>query len=395
MIQPPRTVTVAVAMVGLLASRPADGQNLRGGFIARLGADTVHIERFERVGNRLSGTILQRTPTFRVIRWTLALDERGNPARYEARTVDASGAPVLNGATGSMDFVGDTIVREAYRNGQLETQRIFAPNGAVPSPGLPYIGVTYLAYEWGFGAMRRRATTAPDTSLYQLTLVAQQAKPSRTPAWIVGGDSTELSYFGVAKSGYRFDRAGRLVRADWTGTTYRYRVDRLTEVDLDGIARAWGAAEQSSRGFGVLSPRDSSKGTVGAAHLTIDYSRPAVRGRHVWGDVVPWNAVWRLGADMATHFTTDVDLTIGGTAVPAGRYTLWMLPSESESMLIVSSAVNVFGTQYNPARDFARIPLTRRSAAEASERLTLSVQDGTLAIRWADVVWSVPVAVKN
>ena len=58
-------------------------------------------------------------------------------------------------------------------------------------------------------------------------------------------------------------------------------------------------------------------------------------------------------------------------------------------------AVNVFGTQYNPARDFARIPLTRRTAGEASERLTLSIQDGALAIRWADVVWSVPVAVKE
>jgi hypothetical protein len=172
-------------------------------------------------------------------------------------------------------------------------------------------------------------------------------------------------------------------------------VERLANVDLDGIARAWGAAEQSSHGFGVLSPRDSSKGTVGTAHLTIDYSRPAVRGREIWGIVVPWNAVWRLGADMATHFTTDADLMIGDTAVPAGRYTLWMLPSESEPMLIVSSAVNVFGTQYNPAKDLARIPLTRRSGAEPAERLTLSVQDGALAIHWADVVWSVPVAVKN
>jgi hypothetical protein len=97
---------------------------------------------------------------------------------------------------------------------------------------------------------------------------------------------------------------------------------------------------------------------------------------------------------MATHFTTDVDLTIGGTTVPAGRYTLWMMPSESDPRLIVSRAVNVFGTQYDPTKDLARIPLARRSAEQA-ERLTLSVGDGALAIHWADVVWSVPVAVKN
>ena len=355
----------------------------------------MHLERFARDGNRISGTILQRTPTFRVITWSLTLDGKGNPARYEARTVDASGAPVLNGATGSMEFAGDTIVRTSYRNGQAETQRIAAPSGAVPSPSLPYVGVTFLSYEWAFAALRKRAAMGSDTSLYQLTLIAGQTAPSRTRAWIVSPDSAELSYFGVAKSGYRFDRAGQLTRADWTSTTYRYRVDRLADVDLEPVSRAWSAAELASRGFGALSPRDSAKASVGSAHLTFDYSRPAVRGRQIWGGVVPWNAVWRLGADMATHFTTDVDLAIGDTPVPAGRYTLWMLPSETEPKLIVSRAVNVFGTQYDPTKDLARIPLTKRAVPNAAERLTLSVADGALAIQWADVVWSVPVAVKN
>jgi hypothetical protein len=231
--------------------------------------------------------------------------------------------------------------------------------------------------------------------VYQLTLVAAQPSPAKTRAWVVGTDSAELSYFGVAKSGYRFDNAGRLVSADWTRTTYRYRVERLADANLDAVARAWSDAEQAKRGFGALSPRDSTKATLGAAQLTIDYSRPAVRGRHIWGDVVPWDAVWRLGADVATHFTTDVDLTIGDTHVPAGRYTLWMYPSETAPKLIVSRAVNVFGTNYNPAQDLARIPLTRQNGVRPEERLALSIADGALAIRWADVAWTVPIAVKN
>jgi len=76
-------------------------------------------------------------PTFRSIAWSLTLDAKGNPARYEARAVDASGQPVLNGAAGTMEFTGDTIVRTSYRNGQMETHRIAAPNGAVPSPSIP------------------------------------------------------------------------------------------------------------------------------------------------------------------------------------------------------------------------------------------------------------------
>lgn len=388
----PRIAVVAIIQLVLVGTIHGQ-QRTQGAFIARLGADTVHLERFAREGNRITGTILQRTPTFRVITWSMTLDQQGSPARYEARAVDAAGNPVLNGATGTMEFLRDTIVRTSYRNGVEETVRIPAPNGAVPSPNLPYVGVTFLAYEWAFGALRKRATNS-DTSVYQLSFIAAQTIPTRTRAWLVGADSAELSYFGVSKSGYRFDPDGHLVRSDWTTTTYRYRIDRLPDADLEPVSKAWRAAELERHGFGPLSPRDSAKATVGSAHLTFDYSRPAVRGRTVWGGVVPWNTVWRLGADMATHFTTDVDLAIGDTTVPAGRYTLWMLPSESEPRLIVSRAVNVFGTQYDPAKDLARIPLVRRAAASPVERLTLGVENGSLAIQWADVVWTVPVRVK-
>jgi hypothetical protein len=386
---------LVAAFLGVVALDPADAQSERGGFIARLGTDTVHIERFERSGNTISGTVLQRTPTFRTIRWSTVLDASGNPVEYEAKATDASGAPLLNNVSGSLEFGRDTIVRTAYRNGQMETARLFAPNGAVPSPGLPYVGVTYLSYEWAFAALRRRVASGGDSALFQLSMFAGQPAPSRTPAWLVGTDSAELSYFGVAKSGYKFDARGRLVSSDWTATTYRYRVQRLADVNLEPVAQAWSAAEQAKQGFGALSPRDSAKATLGPAHLTFDYSRPAARGRRVWGDVVPWDKVWRLGADMATHFTTDVDLNIGDTVVPAGRYTLWMVASETAPELVVSRAVNVFGTNYDPSKDLARIGLTRRATGEHAERLTLGVQDGAIEIRWADAVWVVPVSVKN
>jgi hypothetical protein len=392
MLTPSRAVIVVCGAL-ILGATDLAAQAERGAFIARLGTDTVHIERFERTGSTITGTVLQRTPTFRSIQWTMTLDASGNPARYESKVTDATGAPMLNGVTGSLEFGKDSIVRTAYRNGQMETQRLAAPNGAVPSPGLPYVGVTYLSYEWAFNALRRRLASGGvgDTALYQLTMFAAQPAPAKTRAWVVGADSAELSYFGVAKSGYKFDRAGKLVSSDWTGTTYRYRVERLADANLEPVARAWSGAEQAKRGFGALSPRDSTKATLGTAHLTIDYSRPGVRGRQIWGTVVPWDAVWRLGADVATHFTTDVDLTIGDTPVPAGRYTLWMLPSETAPKLIVSRAVNVFGTNYDPAKDLARIPLTRSRAAEPVERLTLAIENGALAIKWADAVWSVPV----
>ena len=201
---------VVAVSVSLFAVDRVEAQSERGGFIARLGNDTVHIEQFERSGNVITGTVLQRTPTFRMIRWSMSLDANGNPLKYDAKATDASGAPLLNGVTGSLEFARDTIVRTAYRNGQSETARVFAPNGAVPSPGLPYVGVTYLSYEWAFAALRKRVASGGDSALFQLSMLAAQLAPSKTPAWIVGKDSAELSYFGVAKSGYKFDARGRL-----------------------------------------------------------------------------------------------------------------------------------------------------------------------------------------
>lgn len=362
--------------------------------MATLGTDTVHIERFTTVAGAMRGTIVTRVPTTRVITWSLTLDSAGLPLRYSVATHDSDLRPLRhNGAFGSIDF-GDTIVRHAIRNNEMTTSRIVAPRHTFVGPTVPYIGVSYLMYEAAFAELRARAAERRDTSLLTLTMFAGQSAPSKTRAWLVGADSAELSYFGVARSGYRFDENGRLMSADWTGTTYRYRVRRISETDVGAIAQRWASADRGGRSFGALSPRDTTLAIFGSAHITIDYSRPARRGRVIWGDVVPWDTVWRLGADMATHLSTTADLMIGDAVVPAGRYTLWMVPSLEKAWLIVSSAVNVFGTAYTPSKDFARLPMARMAPVAETDRLTINIENGLLVVRWDDTAWSVPIAAK-
>jgi hypothetical protein len=378
-----------VAAVAIL-STSARARAQTGGFVATLGADTVHVEQFRRTGNVIRGTIVTRTPTTRVVRYTYTLDGV-RLARYDVTTTDGAGNPLgIQGSAGSMAFAGDTIVRASLRAGRMDTSRIAAPFGAVPAPSIPYVGVSYLSYELGFAALRARVG---DSLLYQLTMLPGQTAPSRTRAWLVGADSAELSYFGVARSGYRFDDAGRLLRADWTGTTYRYRVRRTDSIDVDAIARRWSEADARGQGMGPMSPRDTTRARVGAIDITVDYSRPARRGRVVWGEVVPWDAVWRLGADAATQLTTSAALRVGDVELPAGTYTLWMLPSQKgESKLIINTQTKIFGTQYNPKFDLYRVSLTRDEVVASTERLTITVVDGALRIVWGDLSWSVRVA---
>jgi hypothetical protein len=111
---------------------------------------------------------------------------------------------------------------------------------------------------------------------------------------------------------------------------------------------------------------------AGPAKIAIDYGQPHLRGRNVVGmaGVMPWDSVWRTGANMSTQLTAETDLTIGGTFIPRGIYTLFSLPTRSGWKLIVSKQLLQWGTDYDPSQDFARIALRQRTLAEPIESLT-------------------------
>ena len=111
---------------------------------------------------------------------------------------------------------------------------------------------------------------------------------------------------------------------------------------------------------------------AGPAKIAIDYGQPHARGRNVVGlaGVMPWDTVWRAGANMSTQLTAEVDITIGNTFIPRGIYTLFALPTRNGWKLIVSKEVLQWGTDYDPKQDFARIDLRSRTLAEPIESLT-------------------------
>lgn len=111
---------------------------------------------------------------------------------------------------------------------------------------------------------------------------------------------------------------------------------------------------------------------AGPAKIAIDYGQPHLRGRNVIGmpGVVPWDTVWRTGANMATQLSTEVDMTIGSTFVPRGVYTLFSLPTRTGWKLVISKDVMQWGTSYDATKDFARIDLRQRTLAEPVESLT-------------------------
>lgn len=111
--------------------------------------------------------------------------------------------------------------------------------------------------------------------------------------------------------------------------------------------------------------------------ITVNYSSPRMRGRKIYGGLVPFDKVWRLGANEATTFDTTADVTIDGKQVPAGNYTLFAIPTPNRWTLIVSKKTGEWGIPY-PGKtfDFARLPMKVSSLPSKAEDLTISFVPG-------------------
>jgi hypothetical protein len=120
------------------------------------------------------------------------------------------------------------------------------------------------------------------------------------------------------------------------------------------------------------SPPGTAEVTLKGKKITIDYSRPFLKGRHVGQELAPYGKVWRTGANEATTLTSAVDLNIAGVKVPAGKYTLWTVPSQGTWKLIINKQTGQWGTDYDESQDLARIDMQKGSLPQPVEQFTIS-----------------------
>jgi hypothetical protein len=137
----------------------------------------------------------------------------------------------------------------------------------------------------------------------------------------------------------------------------------------------------------------------GGKSITVDYSSPRLKGRTVGQQVAPYGEVWRTGANESTTFVPTADITVGGTTVPAGNYTLFTIPNKDKWVLILSKKTGEWGTNYpGPSNDLARIDMKVSSLSSPVENFTISFDKtsngGTLNLSWGTTRASVPIVKK-
>ncbi|MGH2563948.1 MAG: DUF2911 domain-containing protein [Ginsengibacter sp.] len=146
------------------------------------------------------------------------------------------------------------------------------------------------------------------------------------------------------------------------------------------------------------SPPATATGHVMDATITINYSSPAVNGRKIWGGLVPYDSVWRAGANEATIFETDKNIEVEGKNLPAGKYSLYAIPGAKQWVIIVSGQTGQWGinrdhkTTEDPVNDVLRVNVTPKKSSTFNERLKYVINDNGFSLEWENI--EVPVSIQ-
>jgi hypothetical protein len=400
--RPFQSLTLLLAALAFIACRPEPEQ--RYGFIARLGNDTVSVESITRSGNKVVVDGVDRFPRVRRRHTEIELGP-GSTIRHLVMDIHTPSEPANQRERHvTADVTADSVyILQTDKSGKLRHE--FATSGAVAMAHVPQM---YSLYELYFDAAFARAATlkraAGDT--VQLRQFYIDREFDRFPLHhgvvrLLSGNRAEIQHDWLSGTGQAtFDSTGRMLTYSGVRTTYLVDVARLdSQPDIRGLADKWEALETAKGSVSELSPRDTVRSTIGNVSITIDYSRPHARGRVLVGNVIPYDRVWRTGANAATQFTTSAPIRLAGIQLAAGTYTLWTIPHQNGVDLIVNGQAGQWGTEYNGARDVGRAPMQSTALSTPVDQFTISVpasdaRHGTLTMEWGSFRWTAPIEVR-
>jgi len=153
----------------------------------------------------------------------------------------------------------------------------------------------------------------------------------------------------------------------------------------------------SSAAVAQESPRENVSGSINGASVTIGYGSPSVRGRKIWGDLVPYGQLWRTGANPVTEFQTNKDIKIEGKLLPAGKYSIFTIPGQNEWKVIFNSETGQWGIKDDgsanddPAKDVLTITVKPEKSDGFHEHLTFTINNKGFVLAWENL--AVPVMV--
>ena len=395
-----RFVLLSLALAACDASRPPE----RYGFIARLGRDTIALESVTRRADTVVSDEVDRFPRVRQRHTRIVLDADG-AIRHLVMDITTPSEPLEQRQRRVVaDVAGDSIrISKHDRAGQKNIA--FATGGTLTMAHLPQM---YSLIDLYFAAALKRAeatklAAGDSVRLRQFYIDREFDNFPLHEGFVrpLPGRRAELRHDWLSGVGEAtFDSSHHMLTYSGARSTYKVDVRRLIAIpDVAGIGAKFAALETKNGGAIQLSVRDTTSARIGSATFTVDYGRPLVRGRALVGTLLPFDHVWRTGANAATQFSTSSPITLAGLRIPPGTYTLWTVPRENGADLVVNKQVGQWGTGYDDTFDLGMAALAAETVANPVEKFTISIvgadaRHGTLVLEWGTFRWTAPIVVR-
>jgi len=192
--------------------------------------------------------------------------------------------------------------------------------------------------------------------------------------------SQVMGYFKI----YTGDN-GKLKSIDGIGSSWNVKGSFVDELDFDSYVKRF-IEKESRQPLKALNKPDFVEAKINDVAIRIDYSRPSMRGRQIFGAVVPWNRVWRTGANEPTRITIDKSIFFDGKELKPGLYSIFTLPTKEGWTFIINTKTDMWGTDHNPEFDILKTPMQTAALDEPVELMTIEIREtkegGVINVIW-------------
>jgi hypothetical protein len=353
----------------------------KGFFLTMLGRDTLAVEEYVLDATGLRGKSVIRSPRTTVREYTALFDAGGNLTHLLLTTKRAGGEVV---SERDYQYSPDSV--QVTNRQDTSVTKYAVATHARPFPlFIDMFGPWQAALQHVLAGNKKTLDILASRRVIEYTI---ESKPQGRYDLVNAAHDFEPLHAEL-------DKGGLLGKFDLTATTDKFIARRVVAIDVDAMAREFAGREKAGSAMGVLSPRDTVRAEINGAHLMIDYGRPSARGRTVFGGIVPWDSIWRTGANAATQLITDKELQFGSVTVPPGTYSLFTVPGKSRWLFIINKQHGQWGTAYDQTKDLARLPMDVKERGEFLERFQFEIEPGGgISFEWEKTVASIPFKVR-
>ena len=356
---------ISLSCLGII-SQDAMAQTDEGLVTYKLGTDTTVSQYFKFDKGKFNTTILLLTGQIQKYEGVGELDKSGDikAVRSKSFQLDSAGNWFMSGE-GTNIFTRDSTVYSVTVNNKVVYRRAIPAKGIVSNAAGPCS--FYVFPYMGFFAPLKTGDT-----LFHCQLSFGECRKFQ----VTRSDKNELEIGSgvMGKIKLFVDENNRVTGADAIGSSLNFiaSVEREKK-DYNAYMDQLAQRRFLKGNFAPRTSRDTATAVVNNKKLEVDYWQPLRRNRTIFGAVVPWNRIWRTGANNATQLRTTTGLNFDGNKIPAGKYSVWTYPTETGWKFILNNKADVWGTEYDSTANILEIPMTVEKADAPVEIFKISL----------------------